>query len=428
MVASNPTTTSRLEAYGQEAASTYRMGQMSLTAAVVGTIKHAGLNPRQVQRVVEIANVTAFLDQYKTADDKYIDFPQGPADPAEVLHALGRTGATGVSMRTASAIDDYSSPPAVKQSSQVEEAFWQSFGTDSKQAEDPYANPYEPVETLLDQLSSAEKVAAHQMQQALTQMTHAAEIFYSNVKQAALQGHSLGEVLQALQQAAQGTEHVKSAFAWAAPKLLDDGVFRSEDDLIDSFQKVASMGGRRPNPDHPMVQSFADIHVLGEKIAKLHQAQRELAQGAGQLRTWMKTAAVGSSRVAGAAKEVASQLKNEATAAAGKAEPWQVWKKVTDFTAKHAPTVGNGIRTGAAHVISTDAAKSFPVRGLAWGAENAVKYAPHLAVAGAGYNAYQAASAMRASPGVQQALSYVPLTRENEAAQNEATYRAMQGY
>lgn len=418
----NSVTAHRLEAYGQDAARAYREGQPSMTAAVVSTIKHAGLSPLQVRRVVEIANVSAFLNQYKTADDKYVDFPQGPADPIEVFRALGLAETSGASMRTPQApLHDYSSPPSVKISSRGEAALWHELGEGRTATKVASANPLQEVEVLHSRLVDLKKEADFKMHGLLADMAQAATMFYSNVKQAARQGHSLGEVLQLLAASTANTEHVKSAFAWVAPQLLKDEVFQSEDDLVRSFQKTASLEGYRPNTNHPMVAAYTNIYLLGEKIAQMQQAQHLLEDGIQQLRAFALSAANGkTASAATAAKEVAKEVVEK--------KPWEAWKRVRDFTAKHAPSVGAGIRSGAAHAISEDAAKSFPVRGLAWGAEKAVQYAPHLAVAGLGYNAYQGAKSLRATPTAQAALSYVPLTQENENAQNEAVYRAMQGY
>jgi hypothetical protein len=83
-----------LEAFGKKAAAQYSRGDGSLTEAVVETVKHAGLSPEQVKRVVEFANTTAYLTEFKKegSHHRVVEFQGGPADPSAVLQDLNDGG------------------------------------------------------------------------------------------------------------------------------------------------------------------------------------------------------------------------------------------------------------------------------------------------------------------------------------------------
>jgi hypothetical protein len=111
-----PKTGEELEVLGKHAACKFMCGECAdLTAAVVETVKSAGLSPEQVKRVVEFANTNAYLEQFKKmgSGHKYVDFPGGPASPGEVIKDLNDGGGGTV---FDSGLGDYKGPP-VKTSS-----------------------------------------------------------------------------------------------------------------------------------------------------------------------------------------------------------------------------------------------------------------------------------------------------------------------
>ncbi len=81
---------------GKSAAERWSVGAYpSLHEAVVGTVKCARLSPEQVRRVVEFANTTAYLTEFRKEGmgHKYIDFGEGgPANPSTVLQDLNDGG------------------------------------------------------------------------------------------------------------------------------------------------------------------------------------------------------------------------------------------------------------------------------------------------------------------------------------------------
>ena len=108
-----PRSGEELEVLGKCAAQKYVEGACgNLSDAVVETVKHAGLSPEQVKRVVEFANTDAYLTEHrKEGEAKYVTFEGGPADPAEVLRDLNDGGGGTVFDR---GLADYSLPPLSK--------------------------------------------------------------------------------------------------------------------------------------------------------------------------------------------------------------------------------------------------------------------------------------------------------------------------
>ena len=106
-----PKSGEELEVLGKAASKKFVSGQSgTLNEAVVETVKHAGLSPEQVKRVIEFANTSAFLSDFhkEGGAHKYVEFHGGPADPAEVLRDLNDGGGGNVFDR---GLADYSYDP-----------------------------------------------------------------------------------------------------------------------------------------------------------------------------------------------------------------------------------------------------------------------------------------------------------------------------
>jgi hypothetical protein len=77
-----------LEVLGKQAAAEWCRGNhKTLTDAVTDTVKHAGLSPEQVRRVVEFTNVAAFNREFQkeAAPHSVVSFSGGPADAPTIL-------------------------------------------------------------------------------------------------------------------------------------------------------------------------------------------------------------------------------------------------------------------------------------------------------------------------------------------------------
>ena len=90
---SGPVTKDHLQLLGKQAAQLAESGGLCLTDSVVHTLNAEGLNPNQVQRVVEFANTEAFQQKFASLDPamRVVDIDGGPADPQRVLQSLNDT-------------------------------------------------------------------------------------------------------------------------------------------------------------------------------------------------------------------------------------------------------------------------------------------------------------------------------------------------
>jgi hypothetical protein len=360
-----PKSGEELETLGKYAAKKYVEGSCaSLNDAVVETVKHAGLSPEQVKRVVEFANTDAYLTEYrKEASSKYVTFLEGPADPAEVLRDLNDGGGGTVFDR---GLADYSVPPGVKTASAVESFEKQAaivgfgpsmsdiasdmsrttkqrynmpaysgfdpFGEHEKRhqvamlsaitgrspvvvkqaeaelldfdpaetalkqafaAEDPelpYAEPLAPALELHDKLAGAAEEATYELSALEGGYRDALEGLYQSVKAASLEGLTLGQVVAAWKDVVPDGNYVKTAFSHIGPRLVQEEVFLTLDDLGASLEKTAHTG--TVNPEHPLVAGMGEYCLLLEKLAETRAARDELLLNRDALSVYLKEAGV----------------------------------------------------------------------------------------------------------------------------------------
>ena len=382
-----PKTAEELEVLGKEAASKYCRGNSAtLTAAVVDTVKTAGLAPEQVRRVVEFANIDAFHQEFKKegAGHRVVEFDKGPADFSDVIKELNDTG--GVLEMNKNAFDYSSPPPNVPQLESDNEV---RLGVDNEKLASafgveevplPYADPLRASLDLKAKLAGLDEELTADLNHLQSQYFDIVEDLTHQVKQACLEGTELGQVVAAWSTVTDKPAFMKAAFAVLNPALVEGGVFQSYDELGDSIMKTASAG--LVNPEHPLMVRFQDFCETLTKMAETRAAQEEVASSLDQISTFLK-AAVDSNKLT-AAKNVL-----------GKA--WGASKSLADAAA---PLAGSAIKGmgGAAGTI----------------AETAIPYAPHAAVAYGGYKAHEAA---QHSPTVQKALSHIPGTKQNQIRQ-----------
>lgn len=293
-----PVSGGELEQMGKSAAERWSVGAYpSLHEAVVGTVKCARLSPEQVKRVVEFANTTAYLTEFRKEGmgHKYIDFGEGgPANPSTVLQDLNDGGGGTVfdTGKTASLnVSAYATAPKPYNPSDGEE---KTASSTPRFIGNPYAEAYELRDTLEGQAGHVKEA----LRQASRNHAHFSADLYEEVKRAALSGYSLGDVAHALSSAAIDDVFVKAAMAAMIDPLLEQGVFLSPEKLAASFTKVA---GGTPDLTHPMVQAFHGWCASLEKSASLRKEARELEEGVATLNSFIRKQAGG---LIGAAKKV----------------------------------------------------------------------------------------------------------------------------
>lgn len=363
-----PKTGEELEVLGKCASKKYANGQSeTLSDAVVETVKHAGLSPEQVRRVIEFANTNAYLTEFNKegSSHKYIEFHGGPADPADVLRDLNDGGGGTVFDR---GLADYAlAPPQVKTSEAMERnldvvhdaltahaeleknavrqtvvgptmmdiagdmqgdvmksyqlpgygggsAGFDPFGQrqkmmqvkllsamtgkqpvvhkhaaaldfdpeetalreafDAKDEPYPFANPEADSVELRDKLAGAAEHLTSEVFGLEVEFRDRLDDLYQQVKQAALGGLELGQILSAWQEVIPDAAYVKTAFAHIGPRLVEDEVFQGVDSVGASLEKTAHEGF--VNPKHPLVGSMAAYCTTLDKLAEVQAAKEEL--------------------------------------------------------------------------------------------------------------------------------------------------------
>ena len=348
----HPVSGEHLEVLGKKAAADWGTGKCAtLTEAVMGVVKEAQLSPEQIKRVVEFTNTSAFLTSFRKegAAHRVIEFHGGPADTAAVLQDCNDGGGGSVFDRGTL---DYSAPPSQhghsKHASADDDAMLcEMFGVKEGSAEEPFANPYGPVIDLRDKLAGAANHLLSEISGLEVAYAELGDAVYHQVKQAALEGVPLGQVLQAWETIAPAEEYIKVAFTLMTPRFLREGVFASSDLMLSSFDKVAS-NGSLVNPEHPLMVTFGDFCGVLQKLAELRGLRDEALENHKGLTGILKNA--------GAVAKAVEHVTGAAAGAAEKAKP--------HLKAALGDTAG-GLAAGAIH------------------------YAPHMGAAIAGNEAYQ---------------------------------------
>lgn len=359
-----------LEVLGKRAAARWSAGDhKTLNDAVTETVKQAQLSPEQVKRVVEFANTSAYLDEFRKegAPHRVVDFPGGPADPSAVLQDLNDGGGGSVYDR---GTGDYDAPPAEHKtsSSKEEEELLALFGKEAS-AELPYENPHGEVIDLKDKLAGAAEHLRSQIGGLEVLYADLADRVYQQVKQAALGGVSLGEVVQAWETVSPSADHIKVAFTLITPRLLRDGVFHGVEEMTSSVDKTAS--ARMVNPEHLLVVEFGDFCDALSKLAELREARSEINEHLNQLNNYVKTAAGGlvgkSWELAGRAGRALRPLGNVVGGETGAT------------IAQHAPQVALGVGgLMAAHEANKaiEAGRNPATKSLRWAKHKVLQHTP----------------------------------------------------
>lgn len=276
-----------LEVLGKRASAGWSDGKYeSLSDAVVDTVKHAGLSPEQVRRVVEFTNTDAFLREFrKEGSSKYVDFgAHGPADPRAILQDLNDGGGGSV---FDPGTGDYRQPPDERKTASDDSALATAFSADDVAL--PEHNPLGEVITLRDKLASAVDNYSVELMTCENMLGDLQGRLFHSVKQAALSGHSLGEVVNIWERFAPDPEYVKIAFDLVVDRLVDNGVFFSTEAMVESLQKTASESPT-PNPSHPLVLDFVDFCSVVEKTAQIREDYAEVKKGFDELSLFLKKA------------------------------------------------------------------------------------------------------------------------------------------
>lgn len=258
-----------LELLGKKASSMWYSGSCeSLSEAVIETVKSAGLSPEQVKRVIEFANTDAYLKEFKKEGaHKVVDFHL--ADPSIIFKDLNDGGGGTV---FDSGNGDYHEPPKEKNASDFSalDASFASSGEEYSQAD--------PLKELYDircKLAAAKDYLSDQIGALEVDFMTSSDNLFHLVKQAALNGFSLGEVLQVMSSANPSLEHIKVAFGQLTPRLVANGVFASTQEANQSIQKTAAEH-TLVNRNHPLIPAFSSFCDTLSKLAASRVARAEV--------------------------------------------------------------------------------------------------------------------------------------------------------
>ena len=282
-----PISGEELEVLGKTASAKWREGLYAdLNEAVVATVKHAGLSPEQVKRVIEFTNTDAFLQEFKkegSNDHKIIEFTGGPANPSEILKDLNDGGGGTVFDR--GTLDYNHVPGDVKVSSVHDGALEMLFGA---APELPYAEPLQEAIDLREKLATLHDNMTSELSGLERMYGDLSEDLYQQVKQAALGGYSLGNIASVMAVGSPSDEHMKVAFQMLAPRLLSEGVFRNLQAATASMDKAASRCV--PNGEHPLVVQTREFSECLSKLAHTRVARDEVHQSYGECTAYIKEA------------------------------------------------------------------------------------------------------------------------------------------
>lgn len=289
----HPISGEQLEVMGKRAASRWCGGEdTNLTSAVTNTIKNAdvALSPEQVRRVVEFANTDAYLREFRKegSPHKIIDFgSDGPANPADVLRDLNDGGGKTV---MDSGLGDYRRPPEDKYAAHddADSVLEDAFMGKAASAGYPEENPLGEVIELREKIASMCNQVSSEMSSLEVAYLDLSSKLYGLVKQAALGGQSLGEIIQAWSTVSEEPDFVKAAFDQFTPRLFSEGVFRTLDEMGGSIIKTA--GARLVNQDHPLVSCYNDFCGVLTKLAELRVQQEDLLEGHSKLSYFLSQA------------------------------------------------------------------------------------------------------------------------------------------
>lgn len=263
-----------LEIFGKHAAQRFAEGGVSMNQAIVEEVKHAGLAPEQVRRVIEFANTAAFLHGFaKEGSHKVVEFEGGPADPSIVLQDLNDGGGGTVFDR---GLGDYVFPPTEKaaQEKLAEATLQEMFAVDRTAPGIPEENPLGDVIDFRDKVAGLSDHLTAELGGTETLYLDLVDRLFDQVKAASLGGYSLGDVVTLWSTVTDEPLFMKAAFAAVSDKLVEGGVFKDTVEICESMTKVAATQ-RLVNDAHPLIQDFGEYCQVLVKLAELRGARDE---------------------------------------------------------------------------------------------------------------------------------------------------------
>ena len=307
-----PVSGEHLEVLGKKAALDWTMGKYaSLNDAVVNTVRGEQLSPEQVCRVIEFTNSDAYLQDFRkeSSGHKVVHFDCGPASPAQVLQDLNDGGGGSLTDRGTL---DYAMPPSMakrasvergttsmektaaagdelpelpKTASRYEQHLWEMLGG-GRETPMAFAEPLRPLIDLRHKLAGARDTLSTDIDGLEVDYADVCNRLYGQVKQASLDGTSLGDIVNAWATVTTEPVYVKVAFSMLTPRFQRERLFDSLDAIGASLEKRAARGV--VNPEHELVTTYAEFVDALNKLASLRALRDEFDAGAGTTESLLK--------------------------------------------------------------------------------------------------------------------------------------------
>jgi len=274
---------------------------MPLTQAVVETVRGQGLVREQVKRVIEFANIQAYLDEFHALDgNKVVVLRGGPADPRVVLPLLeintaepARDAEPLVESRPAVAkvrMDHYQVPPVKTKVAMP----------DVPVPEQPYSyeRPMREIEQWAEKLAAARDLLVQECSALETAVDLEGPAVVQEIKRACLEGQTLGQVIRALELLGP-VEIVKRAMLEAMPVVERDVLFTKHATLesLDQYDRTA---GLLIDRRHPLVQRFEKYAQDVQALEVSQRAAESVQQELNRVNTVLKLAYRRLDKIAGA--------------------------------------------------------------------------------------------------------------------------------
>ena len=246
---------SELAGFGRQALQLSKTAGLSLQESLITTLGSEGLNPHQVRRVVEYANIDAYNQKFASMDPsgaRFVSIDEGPADPLHVVQAL---------CPSESHHGDYDLGPTKEAMMTTTQAF-QPFRT--------VAGVMSDVTDLQTKLSSRLDIVASDAASAEFRMETHMDKLAEVLRSATLNGASHGEVFG----------------AWAGINApLAKVAFHKTGNPIPEATKVA---GRGLNPQHPVMREFNAFVKSAQDYTSAIQTRQALEDQLVVVGTWLQ--------------------------------------------------------------------------------------------------------------------------------------------
>lgn len=299
-------TAEKVRSLGKLASSAFLNNQVPLNDSIRKLASDQNLKPEQIKRVCEEANTSTFLELFKTAEDKNIQFPM--ADPKTVLTSLEKTACAAPRR----GVNDYSLPPEREHvagyklmKTAAAEAWKTGYGRESEDYEFDHNTP--KVKTAWIKVAHA--VQHLESAQARLDSVHdySQREFIREFSDEWGKGTSLAEIKTAMERSIDDPEFVKSAFISAIGSLRDKGALTKEAANKEPIFFIEKTANAPVDFEHPLIKSFVQYHASSNEKIKVATALSTLAEQKSELQAMMnKLAKVKKATWGGALKTVGS--------------------------------------------------------------------------------------------------------------------------